>query len=159
LLPLILDFCGIFNRENSFIFNQNNFERNRSQLDGQNILNINFDGPIQPRFTSKIEPTLIQYQDLMRRSFKSPPSISIDGHDYGGPTYIKPIDINTPDANVIYYSYDKTMPFLSNNAQLKNQNIHLIVIKNPSTTSGTRKINDSINFNREQLINTLIKWK
>ena len=156
LLPLILDFCGIFNRENSFIFNQDNFQRNRAQLDGQHILNINFDGPIQPRFTSKIEPTLIQYQDIMRRSFKSPPNISIDGQNYGGPTYIKTIDTNTPDANVIYYSYDKTMPFLSNNNTLRNQNIHLIVIKNPSTTSDTRKINNSINFNREELIKTLV---
>lgn len=121
-----------------------------------------------PKFTVNLERSRDEWVTELARSFKPPPNL-IAFNDYGLPTYIKPIDLDSKDASVIYYAYENIqLPGLS----IKNSNreliegdnkvsqvntpqyINLIVIKNPSAEKSLVK--GSINFKRQQLINTLI---
>jgi hypothetical protein len=154
----------------------NYLEEEPSGIKKENILNIVLNDAV-PRFTNNIEKTTTQYASLLRRSDIGPKSITIGGRNYGGPSYIKPIDKDTAEANVVYYSYENiAIPGLSNqvshrgevyyqdgeglvkdkvvrNAPKKfnwKQFINVIVIKNPNETSNTNMI-----FERQQLMDTL----
>jgi hypothetical protein len=132
-----------------------------------------------PKFTVNLERSRDEWVTELATSFKPPPNLRIykppreqisrTFNDYGLPTYIKPIDSDSRNASVIYYAYENIqLPGLSiknNNEELIEgdnkvsqvntpQYINLIVIKNPSNEQ--TPVKGSINFKRQQLINTLI---
>lgn len=122
------------------------------------ILNIVIDKAI-PKFTDNIEQTNSQKITMLNGSFKPPPDLVIDGRNYGKPSYIKPIDTDSKESEVIFYSYEGiVLPGLSNITDGDNkkyigyawkQYINLIVLKTGSSLSA------KMSFKREQLMETL----
>jgi hypothetical protein len=138
---------------------------NLSKSDMEDVLDIVVDKAV-PRFTENLEKTRDEYLQLMRNSFKPAPTLSIDGVNYGPPSYIKPIDVDSDKAKVIFYSYENIrLSGLSNSrngvpidGDGKNyqgydfkQYINLIVIQNPSVST----FGSEMSFERKQLMETL----
>ena len=138
-----------------------------SKSDMEDVLNIVIDRYV-PKYTENLERTRDNYLQLMRSSFKPPPTLTIDGINYGAPTYIKPIDVDSDKAKVIFYSYENIrLPGLSNSRSGIlidgdgksyggydwKQYINLIVISNPSSLGS--KFDSKMSFERKQLIETL----
>jgi hypothetical protein len=158
ILPFVLNLFNYY-KGNPVINDQ--LPRTPEPINAENVLNIVLDKSI-PKYTDNLEKSLDEYKVMMGQSFKPPPQIKIGEISYG-PSYIKPIDKDSKDSQVIYYSYQNIpIPGISNTTdgdgsqyagEEWKQFINLIVIKNLNEPNNESKIS----FERKKLMKTLIE--